>query len=265
MIATDPLSLFFIACFLFGLLFFIITALLGNLGHGSAHSPTHHTGVHVAHHSAVVHSATHVAVHTPSAQSTNAHASTAHDSSGGIQSLLSYFNITSVMFFLLGFGFFGYLFHNTGHLMSIVTLLLAGISGVIIAALLLLLLSRLFGDSEGATVQDVSDRTGLLGKVSLTIPENGLGEILYVSPGGMRKSIPARSSDGRRLERAQEVVVISYAGGIAEVDTWDHFINEEEAQSHSSITDGLEKLRTLLDEPGKPDTQLVMRKDPQKE
>lgn len=265
MIATDPLSLFFIACFLFGLLFFIITALLGNLGHGSAHSPTHHTGVHVAHHTAVVHSATHIAAHTPSAQSTNAHATTAHVSSGGIQSLLSYFNITSVMFFLLGFGFFGYLFHNTGHLMSIVTLVLAGISGVIIAALLLLLLSRLFGDSEGATVQDVSDRTGLLGKVSLTIPENGLGEILYVSPGGMRKSIPARSSDGRRLERAQEVVVINYAGGIAEVDTWDHFINEEEAQSHSSITDGLEKLRTLLDESSKPDTQLVMRKDPQKE
>src|SRR6185312_4486286 len=129
MIATDPLSLFFIACFLFGLLFFIITALLGNLGHGGAHSPAHHTGVHVAHHTAVVHTATHGAVHTPSAQLTNAHAATTHGPGGGIQPLLSYFNITSVMFFLLGFGFFGYLFHNTGHLMSILTLLLAGISG----------------------------------------------------------------------------------------------------------------------------------------
>jgi hypothetical protein len=265
MIATDPLSLFFIACFLFGLLFFIITALLGNLGHGGAHTPAHHTGVHVAHQTAAVHSATHGAAHTPSTQLTNSHATPAHGSSGGIQSLLSYFNITSVMFFLLGFGFFGYLFHNTGHLMSIVTLLLAGISGVIIAALLLLLLSRLFGNSEGATVQDVSDRTGLLGKVSLTVPENGLGEIMYVSPGGMRKSIPARSSDGRRIERDAEVVVISYAGGIAEIDTWDHFINEEEAQYNPSITDGLEKLRTLLDESSKPDTELVMRKDPQKE
>lgn len=267
MIASDPLSLFFIACFLFGLLFFIITALLGNLGHGGAHSPAHHTGVHVGHHAAAVHTAAqgHGPAHTPSTQVTHTHASTTHGSTGGIQSLLSYFNITSIMFFLLGFGFFGYLFHNTGHLMSILTLLLAGIGGVIIAALLLLLLSRLFGDSEGATVQDVSDRTGLLGKVSLTIPEQGLGEIIYVSPGGMRKSIAARSIDGRRLEREQEVVVINYARGVAEVDTWDHFINEEEARPDSSVSDELEKLRALLDESSKPEAQLIIRKDPQKE
>ncbi len=76
-------------------------------------------------------------------------------------------------------------------------------------------------------MQDVSDRTGLLGKVSMTIQENNIGEILYTSPGGMRKSIPARSIDGRRVERGQEVVVIDYQHGIAEVDTWEHFINEE--------------------------------------
>jgi hypothetical protein len=264
MIATDSLSLVFIACFLFGLLFFIITALLGNLGHGSTHSPAHHTGVHIGH-NAVLHTAAqgHGPIHAPSTHAAPTHSSTSHGTAEGIQSLFSYINITSVMFFLLGFGFFGYLFHNTGHLMSILTLLLAGISGVIIAALLLLLLGRLFGDSEGATVQDVSDRTGLLGKVSLTIPEQGLGEIIYVSPGGMRKSITARSIDGRRLERDQEVVVINYARGVAEVDTWDHFINEEEAQFDPSLSKSneLEKLRTLLDESSKPDTQMVMRKD----
>jgi hypothetical protein len=265
MIASDPLSLVFIACFLFGVLFFIITALLGNLGHGGAHSPAHHTGVHVGHHAAAVHSAAHGPIHTPSTHVTGTHTSSTHGSTGGIQSLLSYISITSVLFFLLGFGFFGYLFHNTGHLMSILTLVLAGISGVIIAALLLLLLGRLFGNSEGATVQDVSDRTGLLGKVSLTIPEQGLGEIIYVSPGGMRKSIAARSIDGRRLERDQEVVVINYARGVAEVDTWDHFINEEEARSDSPVSDELEKLRTLLDESSKPEAQLIIRKDPQKE
>jgi hypothetical protein len=267
MIATDSLSLVFIACFLFGLLFFIITALLGNLGHGAAHSPGHHTGVHVGNHAAAVHTPVHGhgPVHTPSTHTANTHASTTDGSAGGIQLLFSYINITSVMFFLLGFGFFGYLFHNTGHLMSFLTLLLAGISGVIIAALLLVLLSRLFGNSEGATVQDVSDRTGLLGKVSITIPEHDLGEIIYVSPGGMRKSIAARSLDGRRLERDQEVVVINYARGVAEVDTWDHFINEEEAQFDSSSSDELEKLRTLLDESNQPDTQLVIRKEPQKE
>ena len=37
LIATDPLSLLFIGCFLFGLLFVLVSALLGNLGHGSGH------------------------------------------------------------------------------------------------------------------------------------------------------------------------------------------------------------------------------------
>src|SRR6266566_6436331 len=277
MIATDSLSLVFIACFLFGLLFFVITALLGNLGHGATHSPGHHIGVHVGNHAAAVHTPVHGhgPVHTPSTHTANTHASTANDSAGGIQLLFSYINITSVMFFLLGFGFFGYLFHNTGHLMSFLTLLLAGISGVIIAALLLVLLSRLFGDSEGATIQDVSDRTGLLGKVSITIQENGLGEIIYTSPGGMRKSVPARSVDGRRLERDQEVVVVNYQQGIAEVETWERFIHEEEeaqdtesaanAANAASRTDELAKLRALLENSDTADTELVIRKDLQKE
>ena len=176
------------------------------------------------------------------------------------------------MFFLLGFGFFGYVFHNiVGLEAPLLVLLFAGLSGVIIALLLLYLITRLFGNSESATEQDVSDRTGLLGKVSMTIQEGGLGEILYVSPGGMRKSIPARSTDGQRLERNQEVVVVSYQNGIAEVDTWEHFINEEGTSAGTSgssmmASDGLETLRTLLDESSKTDSQaLVMRKDSQKE
>jgi len=267
MIATDPLSLVFIACFLFGLLFFIATALLGNLGHAATHGLAHHVDMQIVHQGAGTHTTAHApahAVHAPS-HTAGEHAAASHSATEGIQTLFSYVNITSVMLFLLGFGFFGYLFHNTGHLMSFLTLILAAIGGVFVAALLLLLLARLFGNSEGATVQDVSDRTGLLGKVSLTIQEKGIGEIIYISPGGMRKSIPARSIDGRRLERDQEVVVINYAHGVAEVDTWDHFINEEGERSEASISDELEKLRTLLDESSKPDTALIMRKDLQKE
>jgi hypothetical protein len=63
----------------------------------------------------------------------------------------------------------------------------------------------------------------------MTIPHMGIGEIIYVSPGGMRKSVPARSIDGRRLEREQEIVVVNYKGGIAEVDTWEHFIDQDES------------------------------------
>jgi hypothetical protein len=270
MIATDPLSLVFIACFLVGLIYFIVTALLGNLGHGAAHATHavgHHVDAHIGQHTGIhAHTASHSAAHA------QPHAAQKAQTSGHNQSLASFLNPTSVMFFLLGFGFFGYVFHNiVGLEAPLLVLLFAGLSGVIIALLLLYLITRLFGNSESATEQDVSDRTGLLGKVSMTIQEGGLGEILYVSPGGMRKSIPARSTDGQRLERSQEVVVVSYQNGIAEVDTWEHFINEEGTStgtSGSSImaADGLETLRTLLDETSKTDSQaLVMRKDSQKE
>lgn len=274
MIATDPLSLVFLACFLVGLVYFIVTALLGNLAHGSGHA-THAAGHQIDGHIGQ-HPGVHTGVHTHTASHgtghAQVHAAQKAQTGGHNQSLASFLNPTSVMFFLLGFGFFGYVFHNiVGLEAPLLVLLFAGLSGVIIALLLLYLITRLFGNSESATEQDVSDRTGLLGKVSMTIQEGGLGEILYVSPGGMRKSIPARSTDGQRLERNQEVVVVSYQNGIAEVDTWEHFINEEGTPagtpgSSLMASDGLETLRTLLDESSKTDSEaLVMRTDSQKE
>jgi len=263
MIATDPLSLLFIACFLTGLVFFIVTALLGNLGHGMTHDVAHHGGVV---HTTGTHAVSNGSAHT-SGQTAGSHATShTHSSTQGQHlSSLTFFNPTSVMLFLLGFGFFGYFFHTTIHAVAALTLILAGIGGIAVAGLLLLLLSRLFSGSEESSVQDVSDRTGLLGKVSITIQENNIGEIIYVSPGGMRKSIPARSIDGRRLERDQEVVVVNYQHGIAEVDTWDHFIHEDGTQTEASYSDELDKLRTLLDSSNTEDSQLVMRKDLQKE
>lgn len=256
MLATDPLSLLFMACFLFGLLFLIVAALLGSVGgHGAGHTITGH---HID-----------VGGHTTATHAHGAHAihptTTAHH--GGANALFTFINPTSIVLFLLGFGFFGYVFHNTTSLALPISLSLAVIGGLIITALLLMLISRVFGDSEGATVQDVSDRTGMLGKVSTTIQENGIGEVLYVSPGGMRKSIPARSIDGRRLEREQEVVVVNYQRGVAEVDTWDHFVNQEEPGSLTMPThsDGLAELRALLAEPDSTDTEYVMRKESPKE
>lgn len=268
----DPLSLVFLGCFLFGLLFFVVTALLGNLGHGHVvgHTATHQVPLHVGGHATSAHGV-HVASH-PASGTTGAGGNAAHahaplhqgaQSTG--HSLLSQINITSIALFLLGFGFFGFVFLNVLPGLLQLTLILAAIGGVIIAVLVLMLLSRMFGNSEGATVQDISDRTGMVGKVSTTIQENGLGEIIYISPGGMRKSIPARSADGRRLEREQEVVVVNYQHGIAEVDTWDHFINEEGHYSEPSVSDELAKLRALLDESSDSNTELVLRKDQQKE
>ena len=261
MLATDPLSLFFIGCFLFGLFFFIGAALLGQFHHGgvghiASHGTIHHVHVGDTH----LHHGTH-------AVSAGHHSSQAAKSQQAGSSLLSFLNPTSLIVFLMGFGFFGYVFHNTTRLALPISLLLAFLGGVVVAAFLLWLLGKVFGNSEGAPIQDVSDRTGMLGRVSQTITENGLGEVLYVSPGGMHKSIPARSLDGRRLERDQEVVVVNYHHGVAEVDTWDHFVNQEEigiSQTASSVDD-LATLRALLENSDQSDTEYALRKDVPKE
>jgi membrane protein implicated in regulation of membrane protease activity len=235
MFQTDALSLVFIGSFLFGLLFLLITAFAG-AGHGHAVAHHMHVDMHV-HHSAAVQG------HHASA-GTNDHFS-----------LFAFLNPTTVIFFLLGFGLCGYIFHTVSLALPL-TLILALVSGLVFAILLLMLISRVFGSEDVETVQDVSDRTGLLGKVIMTIQPNALGEILYVSPGGMRKSIPARSISGQRLERDQEVVVVNYQQGIAEVDTWDHFINEEASDEIPPYeSPNASDLRRLLEDQPAHDTQ----------
>src|SRR5437868_13779415 len=71
LIATDPLSLVFIACFLFGLLFLLVMTLLGSLGHGhighaGSHAVASHGGLHVGGHASLPHAGgTHVVSHAP--------------------------------------------------------------------------------------------------------------------------------------------------------------------------------------------------------
>jgi hypothetical protein len=280
MIATDPLSLVFIFCFLLGFGFFIASAFMG--GHGHAHHSVGHAGghAHVAHTSAhtATHAHTHAGSHTHAGNHTQVQPHTngqqtgkaqtqQQDAQQGTFSLFAYLNPTSIALFLLGFGFSGYFFHNTTPIAASLLIILALVGGIIISAFVLFLLNRLFANSEGSTIQDVSDRTGMIGKVSITIPEKGLGEIIYTSPGGLRKSVPARGLENQHLDRDLEVVVVNYQNGVAEVDTWEHFMHEHDGtdSSDSSSLDELAQLRSLQNESSILESELVIRKDLQKE
>ncbi|MGH2479418.1 MAG: hypothetical protein ACRDHW_07170 [Ktedonobacteraceae bacterium] len=286
MIATDPLSLVFIFCFLLGFGFFLLTALLGSHGHGHGHahagghiSSHAHVGGHISSHAHVVghaHASPQAHMHAGSHGHAPAHASGQHAGSqqhaqGQSQHTGSAFfavlNPISAGLFLLGFGLFGYFFHNLTNVAVSLSLVLAIVGGVVLSIALLSLLSRLFSGAEGSTELDVVDRTGMLGKVSITIPEKGLGEIIYTSPGGVHKSIPARGLDSQRITRDQEVVVVNYENGVAEVDTWEHFMHEEMHVSHATTSDDLAQLRALLDAPrsSEMEMEMVMRQEPQKE
>jgi hypothetical protein len=263
-IATDPLSLVFIGCFAFGLLYLLITLFLGSLGHGDGvghdvHGHFHfghagHVGDagHVGHAGHTGHMAhpTHATGHGHHAPSSSKEVQVGHK--GGFQfSILSVLNPLGLVLFLLGFGAFGYVFKNINPLgNNLLISLIGALGGLVLSVLMLYTIRKIFGTGEAHTEQDVADRTGLVGKVSITIREKSLGEILYLSPGGMHKSIPARSVDGHRIERGQEVVVLNYHNGVAEVDTWEHFIQQEQEEAPQQLPEAadLEQLRTLLDD-----------------
>jgi hypothetical protein len=256
LIATDPLSLVFIFCFLVGFGFFIASALLGGHGQSHAHGVGHAHSIGHAH--VTAHGHGHTAGHAP------AHGSQSAPRSGAQHvrfSPFAHLNPLSIALFLLAFGFFGYFFLHFANLAVSLTLILAVGSGLAIATFLILLLNRLFANSEGSTEQDVADRTGMIGKVSITIPEKGLGEIIYTSPGGLRKSIAARGLNNQRVERDQEVVVVNYQNGVADVDTWEHFMHETRHFADPSPLDDLNQFRSRRNGSRLSEAEMVIRQE----
>jgi hypothetical protein len=201
----------FLACFLFGLLFTVATAVLGNIGHALPHlhgADTGHAGHGVS------------AGHGPDVA--HGHGGTPPEHAQGGHGGLPIVNASSLMAFLMWFGAAGYVLSRFTALplaLAIAGGVAAGAAGAaIVAAFLKLVLA-------GERVMDPRDYRleGTIARVSVTIPEGGAGEILFAKAGTQR-SEAARSLDGRQVARDTEVVIIDYERGIAAVQPWDQFI-----------------------------------------
>ena len=246
MIASDPLSYVFLACFLFSALFLIISTVLG-IGHG-------HIGIggHALHlpHLGSGHAvpAAHVAAAaTPHAVAAHGETSATSATSGvtPMASLRSLFlgslNLYSVLLLLLIFGLLGYLLHNFTNFGAEISFILALVTGIGGALLATSLLSSLFFDREfGVLGADSSQLEGRLGKTSMSIRANGIGEVLYTTAQGSRQSIGARSVDGEAIPTDTDIVILGVSEGIASIQTWDRFI----ADVHSGNTPRLESLES---------------------
>jgi hypothetical protein len=247
MIASDPLSYVFLACFVFSALFLIISTVLG-IGHGHIGIGGH--GLHLPH-LGTGHAATPAHIAPAHAMSSHASVQGAAAATGTspnvtpLASLRSLFlgslNLYSVLILLLIFGLLGYLLHNfteIGAEISFVFALLAGVGGALLASSLL---SSLFFDREtGVLGADSSQLEGRLGKTSMSIRANGIGEVLYTTTEGSRQSLGARSVDGEAIPAGTDIVILGTSKGIASVQTWDRFI----ADVHSGNMPKLEPLET---------------------
>ncbi|HEV2274899.1 MAG TPA: NfeD family protein [Acidobacteriaceae bacterium] len=143
---------------------------------------------------------------------------------------LSPVNGFTVTAFLCWFGGTGYLLARYGAFGMLVILALAILGGLAGGALIFLFLARLLLPHDRALTAEETEMTGVLGRVSGAIREQGTGEILF-SQNGTRRFSPARSEDGQPIARDVEVVVLRYEGGIAYVRRWDEISGSEPLSS----------------------------------
>ena len=203
---------FYLVCFGVGLLFSVVSFLLGAL---HLHLPVKwHMHGHVPGHG-------HAGGHGGAARGTaGARDGTPH---GAFH--FPIFNSASLMVFLAWFGGVGYLLTTRSRMWSVAILGLATAAGLAGAALIATFLVKVL-DSPDAALEDIDyQMIGAVGKVNIPIRPKGTGEIIYVQ-GGTRRSLGARSEDGKALEKGAEVVVTRFERGIAYVRPWAEYTKE---------------------------------------
>jgi hypothetical protein len=187
-------EMFYLACFILGLLLCVLTLFTGGHTHGSHFHFGGHSHLHVPHGGAKI------------------------GHSHGF-SEVSPFNGFTLTAFLCWFGGVGFLLRTHSGLLASVVLLISTLSGLAGGALIFWFLASVLLPRERALTAEETEITGVVGRVTGPLHPDGTGEIIY-SQLGARRSVPARSEDGATIERGSEVVVLRYERGIAYVRAW---------------------------------------------
>jgi membrane protein implicated in regulation of membrane protease activity len=135
---------------------------------------------------------------------------------------LSWFNAMTIMTFLAWFGGIGYILSTHSRLVAIAALLIAAFAGVFAAGVVFRFMARIVKVSDAHMLDWDYRIEGTVGTVSSPIRENGTGEMIFEQK-GVRKSVGARSEDGKPLPNGAEVAITRYENGIAYVKKWEEF------------------------------------------
>jgi hypothetical protein len=130
-----------------------------------------------------------------------------------------FFNPMSVAVFLAWFGGTGYLLVHLRHIWAFAGLALASLAGLAGAGVVFLFVAKFLMARDFTLDPADFDMVGVLGKVSGTIRNGGVGEIIFEQV-GVRKACAARSESAEDIERDEEVIVTRYAHGVAYVRRW---------------------------------------------
>jgi len=177
--------LFYSICFGAGLVFTIITALLGHLfgGHGAD------SGADVG---------------------TGGHAEAGFEDTG--MPGLSPFSPTTICAFVTALGGFGMIFTRIEATRSVwISAPLSVLGGLIIAAAVVTLFGYVFHKTQSSSESHVAKLIGHAATIITPIPQDGVGEVAYVQ-GGSRYTAPARSETGAAVANGRTVIITRIVG-----------------------------------------------------
>lgn len=200
----------FLGCFLFGALFAVVSVALGLATAGA-------DGLHIGH---------------ADGGHGSGPAHGAHDVAPGVgpdsvsvHHGLPLLNLTSLLAFLTWFGATGWLLTRLTAWPGLAVLaaaLPAGAAGSLVVSLFL----RVVLAGERTMDPAAYRLEGTVARVTVGIPEGGIGEIVFTKA-GTRRSEAARSLSGKAIARGTEVVVVEYERGVATVQPWSEFIGRD--------------------------------------
>lgn len=221
----------FLFCFVFGAIFAVASLVFGALG-GHAWTPHmsggHHGAPVAAHSAGGSHGALPGAHGSGPALSAEPGARGAFAlPAGGVgHQLLPLLNLTALVAFVAWFGAGGYIMSR---LVPIAVLdIPAGLVCGAAAAAVIVALQRKLASEEQVMDPDDYRLVGTLARVTIPIPAEGVGEIVFTKAGS-RRSEGARSKSGEPISHDAEVVIVAYEGGLAAVEPWRVFIADEQS------------------------------------
>ncbi len=209
---VDTLAGVYLFLFAFGLLFSVVTLLLGVVG-GHFHLPG---STHVGH-------SGHLGSHDHDAGSATGHGhghghggGNAHDLQAHAPAAPSPLNVNTLMIFLTWFGATGYILRAYYGSLAATSVVAATAVGLVGAAIVWAFLAKLLW--RGQTQLDPANYeiAGATGQLTSSIRAGGTGEVVYRLDGKTRVD-GARTLDGAALAAGTEVVLLRYEAGIAYV------------------------------------------------
>jgi len=161
-------------------------------------------------------------LHLPGMHSHGHHVGGAHAKASAN---VSWLNASTLMAFLAWFGGTGYLLTKHSSLVALTCLAIAAASGLTGGWIVYRFMYRLLQNRDAEMNEWDYRHEGSVGKVSITIPSDGTGEVIFEQH-GVRRGAGAKSDDGSAFEKGAEVVISRYEKGMAYVRRWDEFTKQ---------------------------------------